>query len=141
MMLRPYVLRHSREDAEEESDPAIEPTAAEEAAVAAVVHQAEDAHVEENDEQQWDDGEPGGRAGAPDGGRPQERERHQRPDDLPQARDVVRPGVAADHDAPLAAEILARHHDRDLPPTLDSVLLLAHAGFGPRGDAAVCCRP
>src|SRR6201993_1459356 len=142
VMLCPYVLRHSREDPEKKPGRAIESTAAKETPVAALVHQAEDAHREQDDEEQRNGCEPGVGAGAPDGGPPQEHERNQSRQRLHQSLDVRRPGVTTDHGALLAPKALARHHDRELPqsrPKADLVLVFSQTAGVRFGGAAVCC--
>src|SRR5581483_2313361 len=72
MMLGPNVLRHPGQDPEHKPNLTIQPTAAEQAAMAALVHQAEGAHDEENDEWQREQGEPAGDFSATDSA-PQEK--------------------------------------------------------------------
>ena len=72
VMLRPHVLRHSRYDAQQKPSRAVEPATAKQAAVAAFVHQAKDAHGKQDDGQQGKQGEPRGYAGAADGDPPEE---------------------------------------------------------------------
>jgi hypothetical protein len=57
-MLRPYVLGHAGQDAQEEANRGVEPTAAEQAAMPTLVHQAEGAHYKKHKQWQWDQNEP-----------------------------------------------------------------------------------
>jgi len=129
VMLRPHVLRHPRYDAEQKPARAIEPTAAKQTAVAAFVHQAEHAYGKQDDGQQWNQDEPGGHAGAPDGNPPEEHERSQGREDLLQSLDVIGPGISTDHGAFLAPEAVIRHHDR-LPPGLYTHRIHRHVLIG-----------
>src|SRR5690348_7473923 len=111
VMLRPYVLRHTGHDAQEKSDQAIEPAAAEQAAVAALVHQAKSANVQQDDEGQRRQGEPGRYAEEPDRRPPEECERYQGREELRQASGVFGLAVLADHGALLASQAVIRLHD------------------------------
>src|ERR1700752_3119231 len=94
----------------------IEPAAAKQGAVAGFVHQAKNAYGKQDDGRQWDQREPGGYAGTADGTSPEECERHQYRADLRQSFDVIGLGVAANHGAPLAPEVVMRLQDR--PPSV-----------------------
>src|SRR3569833_3145391 len=139
VVLRPYVLRHSRKNAHDEADPAIEAAAAKEAPVAALVHQPENADREEDDEHQGEECEPGGNSGKPDGAPPEQGEGDQGREDLRPSFDVVGLRVATNHGAFLALQAVIRQHDRTPPRSSRCPFQRNWLRSTPCGSSAVCC--
>ncbi len=139
MMLGPNVLRHPGQDPEPKPNLTIQPTAAEQAAMAALVHQAEGAHDEENDEWQREQGEPAGDFSATDSAPPEKCDRDQGREDLSQCFEVIGLGISRGQAPLLTLQALFRqfepppgskpHPHRATGPALAGTS--QYAAFGP----------
>jgi hypothetical protein len=99
VMLRPDILRHARDHAEEKPGCAIEPAAVKQTPVAAFVHQRKNTQSKQRDQQHCGCGDPEERSGTQDGHPPEQHQGHQRRQDLRQPLDIIGLAIPADHHA------------------------------------------
>ena len=119
VVLRPDVLWHAGHHAEEESKRAVEPGGAEQAAVAAIVHQCKHAQREQADESDQRHGQPQGNPRTERRGDPQECQRYERRGDLGQRLKIVGLRVQVD-DVPFETLDARRRHGREPPVCISS---------------------
>lgn len=136
MMLGPNVLRHPGQDPEHKPNLTIQPTAAEQAAMAALVHQAEGAHDEENDEWQREQGEPAGDFSATDSAPQEKCDRDQGREDLSQCFEVIGLGISRGQAPLLTLQALFRQFRA---PAGIEIAPAQSDRSGSSGDVAVCC--
>ena len=98
VILRPDVLRHSGDHAQQKAKGAIQPLRVKQAPMAAFVHERKHAQREQTDQQDDSDGEPQGNSGAYYGRPPQQRKRAKGGENLCQPPQVAGLGMFTDDD-------------------------------------------